>query len=97
MVVGVQDSTLHIILESPHRESQDDPPPRVTVTTDQGEPLRSQTAIAFGTGRVGGRHLHIAVFDPPPPECQILNVVVTIGDIEALAVHALPVYTSSEP
>jgi hypothetical protein len=97
LVVGVQDSALHIILDSPSRESPDDPPPRVTVTTDRGEPLRRQTATAFGTGKIGGRHLHIEVFDPPPPATEILTVMVTIGDGPARTIPALPVHIASEP
>jgi hypothetical protein len=97
LIVGVQDAALHIILDCPPAIGMGDPPPRVGVTTDQGDSLQSQTAIAFGIGRVGGRHLHIAVFDPPPSECQVLNVVVTIGDVAVLTVRALKVYTSSGP
>jgi hypothetical protein len=97
VVLGVQDGALHIILDSPSPVSPTDPTPRVTVTTDRDETLRWHGTTGVGSGGIGGRYLHVAVFDPPPPESQILHVVVVIGDVTVLADRVLPVRTSSEP
>ena len=97
LVVGLQDSALHIILDSPSPVSPTDPTPHVTVTTDRDETLRWQITNGVGTGGLGGRYLHIAVFDLPPPDSEVLNVVVTIDGATVLATRALPVRTSREP
>lgn len=97
LVLGLQDSALHVILDSPSPVSATDPTPRVTVTTDRDETLRWRCTSGVGTGGVGGRYLHIAVFDLPPPDSKILNVVVDIGDVTVLAARALPVHTSCQP
>lgn len=97
LVLGVQDSTLKIILDTPAPGDLTDPPgpyeptPRVAVTTDQGESLRWHGSTGLGIGGIGGRYLHVAVFDLPPPESECLHISVTVGEATALTVRALPV------
>jgi hypothetical protein len=95
VVLAVQDSALHIILDSPSPVSPTDPTPRVTATTDRDETLRWHGTTGVGTGGVGGRYLYVAVFDSPPPDSEHLHVAVVIGDVTVLAARVLPVRTSS--
>jgi hypothetical protein len=96
VVLGVQDSALHIILDSPTPDPDDpaDPMPRVTVTTDRDETLRGHGTTGLGSGGIGGRYHYIAVFDPPPPYCEVLHIVVMVGDVAVLTVRVLPTRTS---
>lgn len=94
LVLGIQDEALHVILDSPIPDGEADFSPNVTVTTDRGEMLQWRGTTGVGTGGISGSYIHVAVFDPPPPGSEILNVVVMIGDATVLNVRALPVYTS---
>ncbi len=97
VVLVLQDRALHVILDSPSPVSPEDPKPRVTVTTDRDETLQWRSTTGLGTGGVGVRYLHVAVFDLPPPDTEVLHIAVMIDDVTALAVRVLPVRTSSGP
>ncbi|GAA2374551.1 hypothetical protein GCM10010170_077690 [Dactylosporangium salmoneum] len=97
VVLGLQDTALHIILDSPPPAGPADPTPEVVVTTDRGVTLQRRATTGVGTGGVQGRYLHVAVFDPPPADSEVLHIDVVIGETTVATTRVLPVRTSSGP
>ena len=86
VVVAIQDTSLHIVMDGPTPTGTHMPPPEVTVTTDKGVALRYRALDGVGTGGIGGRYLWIAVFDLPPEDTEVLRLSARIGDEPELAV-----------
>jgi len=89
VVLGVEDSTLRLILDAPIPDRAGDLPatrPRVELT-EQGKPLSFLGLTGTGIGGPLRRYVYIIEFDLPSPDADHLYLTVTTDGATVLATY----------